>query len=85
MDGINDCEGEIFNHDSLSDDSLHRFECLRDGNRKCLASLIIGDGKRDCERNEDERNEDDEITESHISFQTICDGKTELSPLLIDG
>ncbi|CAF0959222.1 unnamed protein product [Adineta ricciae] len=88
VDGINDCpfdDDETFNQDCSFDDSLYRFECFRDGKRKCLAPLIIGDGKRDCERAEDERNENDGTIESHISFQTICDGKTELSPLLIDG
>ena len=45
---------------------------LNDEIDRCFSSITILDGKRNLEK-------------IHIYFQTICDGKRELSPIIIDG
>ncbi|CAF1449836.1 unnamed protein product [Rotaria sordida] len=88
LDGIHDCpfdDDETFNRSCSLSDTRQRFRCAHNGNEKCFASLIVHDGKIDCKYGEDEIDKNQEMIKKHIYFQTICDGKTELLPVLIDG
>ncbi|CAF0960838.1 unnamed protein product, partial [Rotaria sordida] len=88
LDGIPDCpfdDDETFNQSCSLNDIRQRFRCSNDNNEKCFASLVIQDGKKDCKYGEDESNKKQQMIEKHIYFQTICDGITELLPVLIDG
>ncbi|CAF1033075.1 unnamed protein product [Adineta steineri] len=88
LDGIRDCpfdDDEKFSHSCSLTDIHQRFNCSSDGDEKCFASLVIYDRKKDCKYGEDETSVLPEIRQKHISFQTICDGRTDLLPVLIDG
>jgi hypothetical protein len=88
LDGINDCpfdDDERFNQSCSLSDAHHRFTCSVGDIQRCFASLVIQDGKWDCRYKEDEYEKNATVTKDHIYFQTICDGKKELSPILIDG
>ncbi|UJR12620.1 hypothetical protein I4U23_016795 [Adineta vaga] len=86
VDGIRDCpfdDDEIFNQSCLLNDVRQRFKCYSNGQEKCFASLIIEDKKEDCTNGVDENIEKNLIRTS-IYFQTICDVRTDLLPILID-
>ena len=59
-----------------------RFKCSNNVHEKCFASIGIRDRKKDCINDEDERIQEEELVQTHISCQTICHGKTELLPVL---
>jgi hypothetical protein len=46
---------------------------------------VIRDGFADCDDGSDEKDQFTIEYEKTISFQTMCDGMTELSPIVIDG
>jgi hypothetical protein len=87
LDGIQDCpfnDDETFNESCFLNDIDQRFKCNDEVNEKCFTSLIIQNGKKECKYGEDEYDMKKAFIKTHISFQTICDGKTELLPILID-
>jgi hypothetical protein len=51
----------------------------------CLAHVLIHDEKRHCDDESDENDPHMLDYKMTISFQTMCDGVTELSPIVIDG
>ncbi|CAF1234211.1 unnamed protein product [Rotaria sp. Silwood1] len=88
LDRIQDCplnDDETFTENCSLPDVGRRFSCSIESYRTCLAPLIIKNGKIDCDNGEDERGHEEKLIEKHIYFQTICDGKIDLLPVLIDG
>jgi len=55
------------------------------GHEKCFSLLVIQNGLDECSYGEDEYDAKKRFVRTRISFQTICDGKTELLPILING
>ncbi|UJR06764.1 hypothetical protein I4U23_011051 [Adineta vaga] len=87
VDGIRDCpfnDDETFNQSCSLSNVKHRFECLVNGTKTCLAPLMIEDHFSDCDNSEDEDSEDMKFLRNHITFSTICDGKEDLTPVFID-
>jgi len=82
LDGISDCP---FNESCTLNGIRQRFKCKDDDNKKCFAELVVQNKKIDCKHNEDEYEQDEALMGTHITFQTICDGTTDLLPILIDG
>ncbi|CAF0845758.1 unnamed protein product [Adineta steineri] len=88
LDGIRDCpfdDDENFSQSCSLPDIHQRFNCSSDGDEKCFALLVTYDRKENCKYGEDEISVSKQLTQKHISFQTICDGRTEILPVLIDG
>ncbi|CAF4273042.1 unnamed protein product, partial [Rotaria magnacalcarata] len=88
VDSIRDCpynDDETFNQSCSLPDVRYRFKCLVHGKRNCLSPLIVRDGKKDCDQGEDEMPKWKQEMQNQISFQTICDGRRDLSPVLING
>jgi len=81
VDGINDC-GENKNESCTLNDK-YRFKCQID--ERCIAPTIIDDGAYDCHdlMDESKRLKIDYTTQ--ISFQILCDGFFDLTPLIING
>ena len=88
LDGIQDCpyyDDESYNQSCSLRDVRQRFNCSLFGIQNCYAALIAQDGMSDCDNQEDEKtNEIDRFKKHHIYFPYICDGKTELIPVLIN-
>ena len=87
LDGFQDCpfnDDETFNESCSLSDVYQRFNCTVSGNKKCLSSLVVENHETDCDNNEDE-NEEWSMARKHINFQTMCDGKQDLSAVFIDG
>jgi hypothetical protein len=88
LDGIRDCpfnDDETFNESCSLNDIRQRFKCKDEENEKCFTLLIVQNGKKECKYGEDEYNVAEAFARTHITFQTTCNGKTELPPILIDG
>ena len=88
LDGIEDClygDDETYNESCSLRNFNHRFKCDQDKNAKCLTRSRVFDAYTDCLDGTDERRKSNENLETSISFQTICDGYTELLPIMIDG
>lgn len=89
LDGIQDCpfnDDETFNDSCSLRDAHQRFKCMTDGgHEKCFSLLVIQNGLDECSYGEDEYDVKKRFVRTRISFQTICDGKTELLPILING
>ena len=88
MDGIQDCpfnDDETYNNSCSLSDAQYRVRCSANGKIKCFAPFTFLNSKSDCEYGEDERTAEQLLIETHIYFQTICDGTQELAPVLIDG
>jgi hypothetical protein len=87
IDKIQDCpfgDDETYNQSCSISDIYHRIPCLVDNNTICFAPLVFQDVKIDCPNEVDELPKEEDFKKIHIYFQTICDGKTDLSPVLID-
>ncbi|CAF0830570.1 unnamed protein product [Rotaria sordida] len=92
-DGKNDCDYKddehcpIINGTCPTIGSKTLFKCTAE--KKCMPLKVIQDGNCDCKDNEyglcDDEYTTDHYIRKHISFQTICDGFTELIPITIDG
>jgi hypothetical protein len=63
----------------------HRFKCDQGKNAKCLARSCVLDGLADCLDGSDENEQLTQSLETTITFQTMCDGFTDLLPIMIDG
>ena len=88
VDGIQDCpynDDETYNMSCLLNDYNYRFTCINDNKTRCLAPFMIEDGKFDCDMDDDEVSTKERLIKQHIHFQTICDGKQELTPIMING
>ena len=88
LDGIQDCpsnDDETFNESCSLNDIHQRFKCSSDDDEKCFASLVFQNGKENCKDGEDEGDQQIKFRKKRIQFQTICDGKIDLLPLLING
>ncbi|CAF3407239.1 unnamed protein product [Rotaria socialis] len=63
------------------------FKC--EATKKCISNRFVEDGMCDCPFYDKsicvDESLDIDISQRHISFQTICDGFTELLPITIDG
>lgn len=89
-DMVKDC---LYDDDESYEDSCsinniqHRFRCTDyHKNTVCLSHLLVGDTVNNCLDQSDETNlNGEQNSETAISFQTMCDGFTELSPILING
>ncbi|CAF4581754.1 unnamed protein product, partial [Rotaria sp. Silwood2] len=92
-DGISDCyynddeEFNIANDISSFKQLLKFFKCTKTNN--FISYKLVEDGECNCSPNDDGFCEDEYpyiyYAQKHISFQTICDGFTELLPINIDG
>ena len=91
-DGIRDCSFNddenilMFNHTSLSSVFKNHFKCTK--TNTYISYRLVKNGQCDCDlSNDDCEDEDFDISyiRHHISFQTICDGYTELLPIIING
>ena len=93
LDGTKDC---FFGDDEQSsvvsefidlEASADFFRCP--SSNTFISSRLVADGFCDCPKNGDNTCDDEYcelvFSQTHISFQTICDGFTELKPLLING
>ncbi len=88
LDGIDDCpfgDDETYNQSCSLSDIHQRFKCKAESREKCFTLLAIQNGRKECYYGEDEYERDEVFAKTHISFPTICDGITNLLPLLIDG
>ena len=89
-DGIDDCvngDDESYQHSCSLNNNQHRFKCTdQSQNIVCLSHVLVGNGQKDCLDGLDEKDlNGQESPETRISFQTMCDGFTELLPVLING
>ncbi len=88
VDKIQDClhgDDELYTESCSLNTTKHRFKCKNNNNTMCLAHIVIRDRWPDCD---DESDENDSLIlnyDTKISFQIMCDGMTELSPIVIDG
>ncbi|CAF0839228.1 unnamed protein product [Adineta steineri] len=86
-DGIRDCyheDDENFvatTEQSLSKPFKNCYKCQN--SNKCINHYFLNDGLSQCPQQDDETNDHSVI--KHVSFQTICDGFTELWPVTIEG
>ena len=84
-DGVVDCAGDedekYENSCALGD--RYRFPCSDP--KRCVAPILMGDGVRDCVSQNDEANEVDLEQSAQTSFQNLCNGFTQMRPVLIDG
>ncbi|UJR10342.1 hypothetical protein I4U23_014548 [Adineta vaga] len=94
LDKVNDCyhkddENPHLIADSLVYNQLQKyFKCTT--TNEYIPQYLVQDGICDCKKYDSNTFCDDEdqhiiYTRNHISFQTICDGFTELLPVMIDG
>ena len=92
-DLVKDCDYGDDERCSLNDEicSVHRIDVLFycTETSVCISPKLVGDGWCNCGTDFSGLC-DDEVTgfervRNHISFPTICDGYTELAPILIDG
>lgn len=90
QDGNIDCYqsyDELYN-ETCSLNLSHRFYCSFDN--RCIPQVKIKDSSNDCSKEEDELNINRDCVlykqckEENIIFSRICDGFTEISPILID-
>ncbi|CAF4195814.1 unnamed protein product, partial [Adineta steineri] len=86
-DGIRDCYHEDDENfvatveQSLSKPFRNCYKCQN--SNKCINHYFLNDGVSQCPQQDDETNDHSVI--KHVSFQTICDGFTELWPVTIEG
>ncbi|CAF2664401.1 unnamed protein product [Rotaria sp. Silwood2] len=63
------------------------FKCKKEN--RCISRHLVGNGICDCTEHEpglcEDENPDYDLSRKKVSFQTICDGFTELLPIIIDG
>ena len=88
LDGIEDClygDDELYSESCSLQNFNHRFKCDQDKNTKCLTRSRVFDRYIDCLDGSDEPTQVNGKLVTLISFQTICDGYTELLPIMIDG
>jgi hypothetical protein len=85
---IGDCpfgDDETYNQSCSLTDIRQRFKCRVEGREKCFTLLAMRNGRKECDYDEDEYEYTEAFVRTYISFPTICDGVTNLLPLLIDG
>ena len=92
LDGINDCfYGDDEQIDVVSrfvqlDQDIHFFKCA--SSNMYISSRLVENDICDCPKNEDQMCDDEDSNiryfKTHLSFQTVCDGFTELTPVIID-
>ena len=94
MNNIEDClyrddEEILTNNDSLVIERMKQNSFYCQAKEKYIPLTAVQDGKCDCNYIDDTWCEDENLRMSYIrrnmSFQTICDGYTELVPISIDG
>ena len=88
VDGYRDCpfgDDEIFENSCSLKDAHLRSKCLYNNTIMCLSPSVPPSATDQCIIEENEYVENRKSIEKHISFQTTCDGKVELSPIIIDG
>ena len=88
LDGVRDCpygDDETFNQSCSLPDVNRRFKCEGDTAPQCFSFVAVRDTKLDCKYGDDEEDMTHQLLRQHISFQTVCDGKTDLSPVSING
>jgi hypothetical protein len=89
LDGIEDClhgDDESYGESCSLKNFNHRFRCNANNNTKCIARSCVLDKHDDCSDQSDERDQlRDDLLETTVSFQTMCDGYTELLPTMIEG
>ncbi|UJR07220.1 hypothetical protein I4U23_011508 [Adineta vaga] len=83
-----DEEQSVINDICLKDHLNSFFKCTTPKGR-CINKIKVADGTCQCETDEydlcDDENPNLHYIRKHISFPTICDGMTDLIPVLIDG
>lgn len=89
-DRVKDCfhgDDESYENSCSINNSQHRFKCTdHKNNTVCFSHILVSDTISDCLNRSDETNlNGEQSSEVTISFQTMCDGFTELSPILING
>ena len=88
VDGIEDClygDDESYTESCSLKNFNHRFKCDQGNNTKCLARSRVLDNQTDCLDRSDEKKQLKQSLQITIAFQTLCDGYTELIPIMIDG
>jgi hypothetical protein len=88
LDGVEDClygDDESYGESCSLKNFNHRFRCNSDNNTKCVARSSVLDNHYDCLDESDEKPQLRQSLETMISFQTMCDGFTELLPIMIEG
>jgi hypothetical protein len=88
VDKIQDClygDDESYTKNCSLNTTEHRFTCKINNKTLCLAHALIRDGNKDCDDASNEKDLHILDYKTTISFQTMCDGVTELSPIVIDG
>ena len=85
VDGITDCPGNEDEgyQNSCELGSKYRFRCSLDG--RCLSPTLIHNMWSDCKDNSDETDENYSQRQQRISFPKLCNGYTDLKPLIING
>jgi hypothetical protein len=88
LDYSQDClygDDESYAESCSLNNSKHRFKCKVKNQTVCLARILIHDIWSHCDDGSDEKDPRVFDSETTILFQTMCDGTTELSPIVIDG
>jgi len=89
-DKIEDCfygDDESYTESCSLNNSQHRFKCMdKNQNTVCLSHIVMGNLHDDCMDRLDEIDlNGQQSSKIRISFETMCDGFTELLPILING
>jgi len=85
-DNIQDClygDDESYTESCSLNNTQHRFKCT-DKNKTivCLSHVLVGNIDENCADKSDENNlNGQQSSKTRISFQTMCDGFTELLPI----
>jgi hypothetical protein len=88
LDTIQDClheDDELYTGSCSLNTTKHRFACKMNNNTVCLSPVAIRNKNSDCDDKSDDNYPDMFNYKTTISFQTMCDGVTELVPILIEG
>lgn len=87
-DLVDDCfygDDELHLNNCSLNMTKYQFKCNVTEKLVCLAHVRLLDGCQDCPDGSDEVIPTEDSHRQTISFQTICNGFTELIPILIDG
>ncbi|CAF1103589.1 unnamed protein product [Rotaria sp. Silwood1] len=92
-DGIIDCfyhddeQLNVNNNTCLSERFKKYFTCIK--TNQCISYRLVNDGTCHCNEYDNGLSDDEfcdvHYAQTHILFQTICDGYTELIPITING
>ena len=88
LDGIEDCphnDDESYAESCSLQNLNHRFKCDQHLKRKCITYWCVLNQYDDCLDRSDEHENFIQNQRTNISFPIMCDGFTELPPIMING